>query len=152
MSVYKIVPHPIRNFSGISKIKVPEGSVAMKVIALDNTHDIVHILVSQPIPPGVETEIEILTIAENTPFNEPDDDKYLQYIGSVAWDNGHKLHHVFEISKYEDEDEDFELVFEPAPDDPDDTTMVCPKPDTMIREDPDNPSDSEKSKKAEVTS
>ncbi|MHA1951978.1 MAG: hypothetical protein ACW987_19195, partial [Candidatus Thorarchaeota archaeon] len=101
----KIVKYPITNFNGITKLSVPTGSAVLNVIALENTHEIVHVLVTEPVAQTKEeaelTNIVLLTVNDEMPFSEPDEDSFLSYVGSVAWDNGHRLHHAFLIEKEE---------------------------------------------------
>lgn len=107
MAVNKLVEYPIKHLGGVTRLKVPAGSVVMAAIGLENLDDPVHVLVAEPVLGKDEelegkVEISLLALSRREKFNEPDEDKFLQYIGSVPWDNGYKLHHIFQINNWSD--------------------------------------------------
>lgn len=112
MSVHRIVSYPITNLSGKSKKTVPVGSNVIDAVAFTSTKEVVYVLIAEPVVPDGEVvaymDIELLTLNATTPFSDPDEDKLLHYIGSVVWDNGYKIHHIFQIQKWADVEDDSE--------------------------------------------
>ena len=99
--VRRIKQYPLKVLNGISKVEVPVGSVLIGAIALPNTNAIVHVTILEEVP-AVGTKLEketldILAVIGPAPFSDPGVDKALQFIGTVIWDNGHRVTHVFHI-------------------------------------------------------
>ena len=106
--VRQIKTYPIKKYQGTSKITVPEGSLLIGVVNKDAIgEEPVQLLVLQEVVPKQiqrgTTEIEILVSNDDATFSDISEDKALQYIGSVVWNGGYRISHVFEIEKVPEE-------------------------------------------------
>jgi len=112
MAVYKIVAHPITKLNGVTTKTVPAGSRVIGAIGIISAPDVVHALICEPIPnrePYAETEpeteeIRILCVTDQTAFSDPAEDEFLNYVGTVVWDNAYRINHIFQICAVEDYD------------------------------------------------
>ena len=103
MSVRRIKEYPLMVLNGVNKLTVPGDSIVVGVGGLQSTNEIVHAFVEEPYykldeesPPPSET-IKLLVLNARTPFSEPEGNEVLFYVGTVVWDNGHRMSHVYEI-------------------------------------------------------
>ena len=110
MTTFRFVTYPIHHFHGVNKYNVPEGTAVLNAKAFENSPDVINIITSQPVrEPGEEPvleELRIMCIAAGGEVTEPDEPEYLDYINTVVWDNGHRVHHLFEVAVRENELED----------------------------------------------
>jgi hypothetical protein len=110
MAVRRIKKYPLKTLNGVNEISVPVGSHIIGVAAFNNLPDPVHAFVAEEVKavgyivedPEVK---KVLVTTDDGPFNDPGEDQALQYIGTVLWDNGYRVNHVFEIETLPNFDE-----------------------------------------------
>lgn len=102
MTVRRIVKKPLPRLNGVNKIEVKESTTVLGVQELPNMEDPIQLLLVEEVAPVGKVDestktIEILLINDQMAFSDPGENKALQYIGTVVWDKGYRVHHAFEV-------------------------------------------------------
>ena len=121
MTVRRIVKKPLPRLNGINKLEVKESTTVLGIQELPNFDDPIQLLLIEEVPPVGKADeskktIEILLINDQMAFSDPGEDKALQYIGTVVWDKGYRVHHAFEVEDVPDFSEVIEQLRTVDPD------------------------------------
>ena len=102
---YRVARYNIPTYNGYCKIEVPLGAEPVGILSDTVTttgKTPIFVCVNEPIeknPKDVETqELEFLVVGDGSPYEgDRSEDESLLYLGYASWDNGYRIHHVFQV-------------------------------------------------------